>query len=188
MRMQIDIIVAALDENVRTQIAKETEVYPAQTEQCTKPIYTIPYEQEIIFKQTQPETRPLAKPIFQQGSQIIEGIFTGNTMSGADGKLYTVPENYASKSKMVEGDLLKLTITQDGRLFYKQIGPVKRTTVVGELIQDPQGNWVVLANMTPYRILTASVTFHRARQGDQVVILVPENGNASWGAVDVFLN
>src|SRR5664279_2656801 len=54
--------------------------------------------------------------------KVIEGIFDGQKMAGPDGKEYPVPTNYASKSKLVEGDILKLTITDDGSFIYKQIG------------------------------------------------------------------
>ena len=54
-------------------------------------------------------------------------------MIGPDGKNYPVPANYASKSKLVEGDIMKLTITEDGKFLYKQIGPVERKTVIGTL-------------------------------------------------------
>ena len=40
--------------------------------------------------------------------KIIEGIFDGQIMIGPDGKNYPVPANYASKSKLVEGDIMKL--------------------------------------------------------------------------------
>ena len=55
--------------------------------------------------------------------KIVEGVFDGQVMIGPDGKNYPVPANYASKSKLVEGDMLKLTITDDGGFIYKQIGP-----------------------------------------------------------------
>ena len=42
--------------------------------------------------------------------KVIEGIFDGQIMIGPDGKNYPVPANYASKSKLVEGDILKLYI------------------------------------------------------------------------------
>ena len=42
--------------------------------------------------------------------KIIEGVFDGQNMVGSDGKTYPVPANYASKSKLVQGDILKLTI------------------------------------------------------------------------------
>src|SRR5690349_18112862 len=48
------------------------------------------------------------------GDQIIEGVFTGEKMIGPDGQEYSVPPNYASKSKLVEGDHMKLTITGQG--------------------------------------------------------------------------
>ena len=46
--------------------------------------------------------------------KIIEGVFDGQIMIGPDGKNYPVPANYASKSKLGEGDILKLTIGDNG--------------------------------------------------------------------------
>jgi len=54
--------------------------------------------------------------------KVIEGVFDGQNMVGSDGKIYPVPANYASKSKLVQGDILKLTIAEDGTFLYKQIG------------------------------------------------------------------
>ena len=183
MRQQIDMIVSALGENAPAPIAAVDAPTPPAT-----PRFVHTPRPQITREPAAPVAqRRLSKPTLVNGSQILEGRFDGRCMVTASGATYDVPANYASKSKMVEGDVLKLTITQDGRHFYKQIGPVKRTRAVGELSQDPQGNWVVIADMTPYRILTASVTFHRARQGDQVVILLPDGMKASWGAVESFL-
>src|SRR5262245_39908864 len=64
-----------------------------------------------------------------EGGKIIEGVFDGQNMMGPDGKQYPVPANYASKSKLVEGDVLKLTIADDGSFIYKQIGPIERRKV-----------------------------------------------------------
>ena len=38
--------------------------------------------------------------------RIIEGVFNGEKMIGGDGLEYNMPANYASKSKLVEGDIL----------------------------------------------------------------------------------
>ena len=65
--------------------------------------------------------------------KVIEGVFDGQNMVGSDGKNYPVPANYASKSKLVQGDILKLTIADDGTFLYKQIGPVPRVQKVGAL-------------------------------------------------------
>src|SRR5690606_20099687 len=48
------------------------------------------------------------------GGKIVEGVFDGQKMAGPDVKEYPVPAIYASKSKLVEGDILKLSIGDDG--------------------------------------------------------------------------
>jgi len=125
--------------------------------------------------------------LLSTGEQIIEGVFNGAKMVGPDGKEYAVPPNYASKSKMVEGDLLKLTITRNGQFIYKQTGPVERERRRGELVSDPvTDQWSVLADGRTYTILKASVTFYKGQAGDEVIFLVPKdaNGSAAWGAVE----
>ncbi len=118
--------------------------------------------------------------------KVVEGIFDGQNMIDASGQGYPVPANYASKSKLVEGDGMKLTITDEGKFIYKQIAPVRRRTVVGVLIQE-DGQYKVLAEGKVYRVLLASVTFYRAEVGDQVTILLPEDMDASWGGIEAVI-
>ncbi|OGY36559.1 MAG: hypothetical protein A3E36_03130 [Candidatus Andersenbacteria bacterium RIFCSPHIGHO2_12_FULL_45_11b] len=118
------------------------------------------------------------------GERVIEGVFDGQNMQGNDGEEYPIPPNYASKSKLVEGDVLKLTIETDGSLVYKQISPVERKRVVGALTVDDQGNFGVKTPEKTYSILLASITFYKAQENDEVTVLVPEHGDAQWGAVD----
>ena len=119
--------------------------------------------------------------------KVIEGVFDGQMMLGPDGKNYPIPANYASKSKLVEGDMLKLTITDDGGFIYKQIGPTERRQIIGTLVQH-DGAYYVEANGHEYRILLASVTYFRIAVGDQVTIIVPEdNPEATWAAVEAAL-
>lgn len=121
------------------------------------------------------------------GGKIVEGVFDGQKMAGPDGKEYPVPANYASKSKLVEGDILKLTIADDGSFIYKQIGPIERKQVIGTLVQH-DGAYYVEANGHEYRILLASVTYFRIAEGDQVTIIVPaDNPEAEWAAVEAAL-
>lgn len=127
----------------------------------------------------------LAEPSFQGNNQIIEGVFNGQNMVGADGKVYTVPANYASKSKLVEGDILKLTIKPDGTFIYKQIGPVERKRMVGTLVLDQNtGDFSVLVGKRAYRVILAAVTYFKGEAGDEVVILTPEDGECVWAAVE----
>ncbi len=119
--------------------------------------------------------------------KVIEGVFDGQKMAGPDGKEYPVPANYASKSKLVEGDILKLTITDDGGFVYKQIGPTERQQIIGTLVQH-DGAYYVEANGREYRILLASVTYFRINTGDQVTIIIPhDKPDAVWAAVEAAL-
>ncbi len=119
--------------------------------------------------------------------KVVEGVFDGQLMIGPDGKNYPVPANYASKSKLVEGDMLKLTITDDGGFVYKQIGPTARKQIIGTLVQH-DGAYYVEANGKEYRILLASVTYFRIATGDQVTIIIPEDiPDAVWAAVEAAL-
>jgi hypothetical protein len=119
--------------------------------------------------------------------KVIEGVFDGQIMIGPDGKSYPVPANYASKSKLVEGDILKLTIADDGGFIYKQIGPIPRKQIIGTLVQH-DGAYYVETNGREYRILLASVTYFRITIGDQVTIIIPEdNPDATWAAVEAAL-
>lgn len=119
--------------------------------------------------------------------KVIEGVFDGQVMIGPDGKSYPIPANYASKSKLVEGDILKLTIADDGSFIYKQIGPIPRKQIIGTLVQH-DGAYYVEANGKEYRILLASVTYFHIKVGDQVTIIIPEDvADATWAAVEAAL-
>jgi hypothetical protein len=119
--------------------------------------------------------------------KVIEGVFDGQNMVGSDGKIYPVPANYASKSKLVQGDILKLTIAEDGAFLYKQIGPIPRKQVVGALKLE-NGHYFVEVGGRNYRVLLASVTYFKAKPGDQVSVNVPEDDtNAEWAAIEAAL-
>lgn len=119
--------------------------------------------------------------------KVIEGVFDGQNMVGSDGKTYPVPANYASKSKLVQGDILKLTIAEDGAFLYKQIGPIPRKQVVGALTLE-NGHYFVDVAGKKYRVLLASVTYFKAKPGDQVSVNLPEDDStAEWAALEAAL-
>jgi len=115
--------------------------------------------------------------------KIIEGVFDGEQMVAPDGKKYPVPANYASKSKLVEGDVLKLTIAEDGSLIYKQIQPIERKNMVGVLTYE-NGNYGVLVDGKTYKILFASVTYYKGKPGNKASIIVPEGKDSEWAALE----
>lgn len=114
---------------------------------------------------------------------IIEGVFDGQNMIGPDKKTYSVPANYASKSKLIPGDILKLTIMEDGSFIYKQIGPIDRKKIIGTLTYD-DGQYKVIAQSKAYKVLLASVTYFHAEVGDRVTLIVPELEDSEWGAIE----
>ena len=119
--------------------------------------------------------------------KVIEGVFDGQNMVGSDGKTYPVPANYASKSKLVQGDILKLTIAEDGAFLYKQIGPIPRKQVVG-LLKLENGHYFVDVAGRQFRVLLASVTYFKAKPGDQVSVNLPEDDSAAeWAALEAAL-
>ena len=120
----------------------------------------------------------------ESASKIIEGVFDGENMIGPDGKEYAVPPNYASKSKLVEGDIMKLTITDRGTFVYKQTKPVDRRRLIGELEKDDEGGYFVREGRKKWCVLPASITYYKGIPGDKVVLLLPKTSESKWGAVD----
>ncbi len=117
--------------------------------------------------------------------RVIEGVFDGQHMVGSDGKSYIVPANYASKSKLVEGDMLKLTITNKGSFIYKQIGPIERQRLMGSVGFDPTtGEYYATSDNKRWNVLKASITYFKGESGDDVVLLVPKNNPSKWAAVE----
>ncbi len=139
-----------------------------------------PMKERLASRATRPS---VSAPV---SGRMIEGIFDGQNMIDASGQSYPVPANYASKSKLVEGDGMKLTITDEGKFIYKQIAPIDRRIVRGVLIQE-DGQYKVLAEGKSFRVLLASVTFYRAEVGDQVTVLLPSIGEAKWAAIEAVL-
>jgi len=120
--------------------------------------------------------------------KVVEGTFDGQVMIGADGRQYPVPANYASKSKLVEGDMLKLVIGEDGNFIYKQIGPVQRKRLIGLLEENvKEGGYDLTSEGKKYKVLLAAVTYHRANAGDEVAFVVADSEDAKWGAIENIL-
>lgn len=118
-----------------------------------------------------------------QAEKVVLGEFTGEYMVDEAKKQYPVPANYASKSKLIEGDQLKLTITADGAFIYKQIGPAPRRRAIG-IITYQDNSYFAKVGDEMYRLLTASVTYFRLSPGDEVTILTPLTKKSEWAAIE----
>ena len=72
--------------------------------------------------------------------------------------------------------------------MYKQIGPIPRRQVVG-VLQQKDGHYFVEVDDKQYRVLLASVTYFKAKPGDQVSVNIPEDTSveAEWAALEAAL-
>ena len=77
-----------------------------------------------------------------------------------------------------------MTISDDGSFIYKQIGPIERKKMLGMLLVDEKGDFKVLAEGKPYKVLLASLTYFKAEAGDEVTIVVPQGKETEWAAVE----
>lgn len=118
----------------------------------------------------------------------ILGYFNGQNMVGEDGKVYPVTPNYASKSRLVEGDGLKLTITDEGQFLYKKVRTVPRKVVIAKVLEE-DGKLIFLDQKSSmkYRVLLATINFFQPKVGDEAVLIVPKEetaGYGGWAAVE----
>lgn len=137
----------------------------------------------IMFEQVYQEEAENLDIINEGPVTMIEGVFDGQEMIDKDGKKYTVAPNYASKSKLVGGDKMKLTISPDGTYIFKQIGPVDRKRVVGKL-QKTGDRWYINCSGKKYQCLAASVTYFKVKAGDKVTVIVPKIGESDWASIE----
>jgi len=132
---------------------------------------------------SRPPTLSVSPSSAQSDDKVIEGVFDGESMLDQDMKKYSVPPNYASKSKLVFGDRLKLIVNEDGKFTFKQIGPVERTYTTGILVRD--GNqFKVAVGEKLLKVLPASVSYYRAELGDQVAIIIPADLECEWATIE----
>ncbi|MFH0857028.1 MAG: hypothetical protein V1860_03970 [bacterium] len=120
-----------------------------------------------------------------EAARVIEGIFDGERMVAEDGEKFNIPPNYASKSKLVEGDLLKLRILASGAFRYKQIEKIERKNIVGTVAYNEETReYFAVVEDKKYKVLAASITYYKARPGDEITVTVPKYKDSDWAAVD----
>lgn len=113
-----------------------------------------------------------------------EGVFDGQYLIAQDGRKTEVPANYAAKSKLVYGDILKV-FTDSGKQIFKQIDRVERHKIEGVLAKK-EGKWYLLADTGSYRISDASAEFNKAELNDKASAFIPaQNPKVPFASLDV---
>lgn len=116
-----------------------------------------------------------------------EGVFDGQYLIAQDGRKTEVPSNYAAKSKLVYGDILKV-FTDSGRQIFKQIDRVERKTVEGVLTKK-EGKWYLLTDIGTYKISDASAEYHKAELNNRASALIPaQNPKVPFASLERVFN
>lgn len=114
---------------------------------------------------------------------IIEWVFTGEAMLWADGNTYPVPQNYASKSLLVQGSRLKAIIHPHGKITYKIIEEIPYETMLGIITKSGE-KYQITTDSKTYNVLMAAITFHKCSLGDTVSIRIPKGKTATFAVIE----
>lgn len=120
--------------------------------------------------------------------EIIEGLFDGYFMVGADQKKYPVPMNYSSKTKLIPWDTLKLKVMPDWKFIYKLIKPADRKHLRAILSRTDDNKYTAVTDeWTVYFLNQAAVTFFKWTPGDELYIIINEKDKWSFAAIEAII-
>lgn len=112
------------------------------------------------------------------------GYFDGEYLVTSGGIKYEVPKSYAAKSLLIFGDELK-KYQEDGAEKFKIVNKVPRKKVKGILSKKDGKYFVLLENNKSYLLSKHAVEFRNLKQGDEVIVVIPEQENSSdYAAID----
>ncbi len=103
----------------------------------------------------------------------VVGRFDGESIVTEKGQKHYVPPNYASKSRLIVGDTLRM-IGQGEKALFKQIKKKERIKVSGVLTKK-DGQWAAVAAEGSFFILPVSVQYFKGEIGDEVGIIIPKD-------------
>ena len=120
--------------------------------------------------------------------EVVEGIFDGYYMVGADQKKYPVPMNYSSKSKLIPGDVMKLKILPDGKMLFKLIKPAERKHLRAILSKTDDNKFTANTDDGKiYFLNQAAVSFYAGTPGDELYIIVNDKDEGLFAAIEAII-
>jgi len=123
-----------------------------------------------------------------EDQKIVEWVYDGYFMVGSDKKKYPVPMNYASKSKLIPWDVLKLRVMDDGKLIYKLIGQANRKFIRATLTKTDDNKYTAIADEgNVYYLNQAAVTYFKGKTGDELSIIVNADGIGNFAAIEALI-
>jgi len=123
------------------------------------------------------------KKAYYQSVPGTEGVFDGQYLVASDGRRTEVPGNYAAKSRLVCGDVLKV-FADNGKQVFKQIDKVERKKIEG-ILTKKEGKWHILSDSGSFKVLDVAAEFNQAELNDKVSAFIPaNNSNVPFAALD----
>ena len=120
--------------------------------------------------------------------QVVEWLFDWYFMVGSDQKKYPVPLNYASKTKLIPGDVLKLKILPDGKFVYKLIRSAERQHIRAVLSKTEDNKFIAITDdAKTYFLNQAAVTFFKGKSGDELYVVTNSDGSWSFAAIEAII-
>ena len=112
------------------------------------------------------------------------GYFDGEYLVSESGIKYEVPKNYSAKSLLIVGDELK-KYQEDGEDRFKIVNKIPRKKVKGILSKKDGKFFALMDNNKSYVLSKHAVEFRNLKQGDEIIVVIPEKDNGSdYAAVD----
>ncbi len=118
--------------------------------------------------------------------KVVEGVFTGESMLWSDGNMYPIPQNYASKSLLVQGSKIKAMMNPSGKILYKIIWEIPYETKVWLITKNGE-KYQITTDTKTYNVLLAAITFHHCNVWDSVTIRVPEWKDATYAVIEAVI-
>ena len=116
----------------------------------------------------------------------IEGAFDGEFMVCTDGRKFSVPANYAAKSRLVYGEKLKM-FEDDGKTLFKQMSKAEKEKPEA-VLNKKEGKWYAITKTGTYKVLDVAANFNDAKVGDKAVIILPKgNVGVPFAALEKIL-
>ena len=145
-----------------------------------------------LDKKSEEELKLLAEKLatYQEDEavKVVEWVFDWYFMVGSDGKKYPVPLNYASKSKLIPGDVLKLRIMPDWKLVYKLIWPAPRKYIKATLSKTDDNKYIAITDdWKSYFLNLAAVTYFKWKPWDELSIIINAEWKGDFAAIEALI-
>ncbi len=149
----------------------QNQPFPAQPALNQNPFSSMP--QRLPQQPPQPQPAPQALPEVDPATAPgIEGTFDGAFLVPAEGEKVEVPVAYASKTRILYGDTVKMYDDNGEKKFKVMVKqPRKR---LNAMATKRDNKWYALTGLGAYKISDSFAEFNKMGLDDQLTILVPE--------------